>query len=114
MVCDDQGIILDVVARLSGSTHNSFVFRESSIGRLAAASRGEWRLLGDSGYPLWPYLFTPVANPGDVHDEDFNETHGVGRCEVEVALQMPPQARQGAPVFVSQVVRCDLCDSNVT
>jgi hypothetical protein len=52
VVCDHQGIILDVVARWPGSTHDSFVFRESSIGRLAAASRGEWRLLGDSGIRL--------------------------------------------------------------
>ncbi|CAL8266581.1 unnamed protein product [Merluccius merluccius] len=28
-------------------THDSFVFRESSTGRLAAASRAERRLLGD-------------------------------------------------------------------
>ena len=33
VVCDHQGIILDVVARWPGSTHDSF-FRESSIGRL--------------------------------------------------------------------------------
>ena len=63
VVCDHQGIILDVVARWPGSTHDSFVFRESSDGRLAATSRGEWRLLGDSGYPLRPYLIKPVANP---------------------------------------------------
>ena len=55
VVCDHQGIILDVVARWPGSTHDSFVFRESSIGRLAAASRGEWRLLGDRGSPLHTY-----------------------------------------------------------
>ena len=83
VVCDHEGIILDVVARWPGSTHDSFVFRESSLGRLAAASRGEWRLLGDSGYPLRPYLFTPVANPGDVHQEDFNEAHRLARCVVE-------------------------------
>ncbi|KAK0140211.1 putative nuclease HARBI1 [Merluccius polli] len=112
VVCDHQGIILDVVARWPGSTHDSFIFRESSIGRLAATSRGEWRLLGDSGYPLRPYLFTPVANPRDVHNEDFNEAHCVAR-EVEVALQMPPQVRRGATVLAREVVRCDLCDSNV-
>ncbi|KAK0141095.1 putative nuclease HARBI1 [Merluccius polli] len=83
VVCDHQGIILDVVARWPGSTHDSFVFRESSVGRLAATSRGEWRLLGDSGYPLRPYLLTPVANPRDVHDEEFNEAHRVARCVVE-------------------------------
>ena len=83
VVCDHQGIILDVVARWPGSTHDSFVFRESSIGRLAAASRGEWRLLGDSGYPLRPHLFTPVANPGDVHEEQYNEARRLARCIVE-------------------------------
>ena len=82
VVCNHQGIIFDVVARWPGSTHDSFVFRVLT-GRLAATSRGEWRLLGDSGYHLRPYLFTPVANPRDVHDEDFNEAHRVARCIVE-------------------------------
>lgn len=83
VVCDQQGIILDIVARWPGSTHDSFVFRESTIGRQAAASRGEWRLLGDSGYPLRPYLFTPVANPADQHDNAFNEAHHRARSVVE-------------------------------
>ncbi|KAK0149834.1 hypothetical protein N1851_009427 [Merluccius polli] len=99
-------------------THDSFVFRESSIGRLAAASRGEWRLLGDSGVLFglnslhqWLTLkisTRPTVWPGPVHRRAHNR-------EVEVALQMPPQVRRGgAPVLTREVVRCDLCDSNVT
>ncbi|XP_041934205.1 putative nuclease HARBI1 [Alosa sapidissima] len=83
LVCDHRGIILDVVARWPGSTHDSFVFRESTVGREATASRGEWRLLGDSGYPLWPYLFTPVANPEDNHQRAYNEAHRLARSVVE-------------------------------
>ncbi|KAK0147751.1 putative nuclease HARBI1 [Merluccius polli] len=121
MVCDHQGIILDVAARWPGSTHDSFVFRESSIGRLAAASRGEWWLLRDSGYPLRPCLFTPVANPRDVHDEDLKEAHRVARCIVErtigrwkLRFRCLHKSGGGAPVPAREVVRCDLCDSNVT
>ncbi|XP_062375190.1 putative nuclease HARBI1 [Sardina pilchardus] len=83
VVCDHRGIILDVVARWPGSTHDSFIFRESTIGREATASRGEWRLLGDSGYPLRPFLFTPVANPEDDHKRAFNEAHRLARSVVE-------------------------------
>ncbi|XP_030193756.1 putative nuclease HARBI1 [Gadus morhua] len=54
VVCDHQGIILDVVARWPGSTHDSFVF---------------------------------LANPGDVHEEQYNEAHRLARCIVERTIE---------------------------
>ncbi|CAM4272464.1 unnamed protein product [Leuciscus chuanchicus] len=52
----------------------------------AQNSKGQWRLLGDSGYPLRPYLFTPVANPVSNSEADFNEAHHVARSIVERTL----------------------------
>ncbi|KAL1279068.1 hypothetical protein QQF64_025741 [Cirrhinus molitorella] len=39
-----------------------------------------------SGYPLRPYLFTPVANPVSNSEADFNEAHRVARSIVERTL----------------------------
>ncbi|XP_067258730.1 putative nuclease HARBI1 [Chanodichthys erythropterus] len=83
VICDHKGLITDIVARWPGSTHDSFMFTNSSVGQEAQNSQGQWRLLGDSGYPLRPYLFTPVANPMNDRDTDFNEAHRVARSIVE-------------------------------
>ncbi|KAL2087188.1 hypothetical protein ACEWY4_018247 [Coilia grayii] len=86
VICDHQGVFLDVVARWPGSTHDAYVFQHSAIGREAAMSRGEWRLIGDSGYPLRPYLFTTVANPKDVREAAYNEAHRLARGIVERSI----------------------------
>ncbi|KAL2090743.1 hypothetical protein ACEWY4_013006 [Coilia grayii] len=86
VICDHQGVFLDVVARWPGSTHDAYVFQDSAIGREAAMSRGEWRLIGDSGYPLRPYLFTPVANPQDAREAAYNEAHRLARGVVERSI----------------------------
>ncbi|KAL2095531.1 hypothetical protein ACEWY4_007679 [Coilia grayii] len=38
VICDHQGVFLDVVARWPGSTHDAYVFQDSAIGREAAMS----------------------------------------------------------------------------
>lgn len=47
-----------------GSTHDSFIFRNSEINNLLRNIQNEhcW-LIGDSGYAQLPYLMTPVRNP---------------------------------------------------
>ncbi|XP_051962569.1 putative nuclease HARBI1 [Xyrauchen texanus] len=83
VICDHKGLITDIVARWPGSTHDSFIFTNSSVGQEAQNSQGQWRLLGDSGYPLRPYLFTSVANPMNNRETNFNESHRVARSIVE-------------------------------
>lgn len=39
--------------------------------------------VGDSGYPLEPWLFTPFANPTNEHEELFNELHKRTRNVIE-------------------------------
>ncbi|KAL2093153.1 hypothetical protein ACEWY4_010465 [Coilia grayii] len=62
------------------------VFQDSAIAREAAMSRGEWRLIGDSGYPLRTYLFTPVANPQDGREAAYNKAHRLARGIVERSI----------------------------
>ncbi|XP_056585856.1 putative nuclease HARBI1 [Triplophysa dalaica] len=83
VICDHKSLITDIVARWPESTHDSFMFTNSSVGQEAQNLQGQCRLLGDSGYPLRPYLFTPVANPMNNRETNFNEAHRVARSIVE-------------------------------
>ncbi|XP_069483827.1 putative nuclease HARBI1 [Ambystoma mexicanum] len=76
MVCDASKIITHCCARYPGSTHDSLVLRNSTLPRCMErhAGRRAW-LLGDGGYPLKLWLLTPVRNPQNRHEEDYNCSH---------------------------------------
>ncbi|CAF4848406.1 unnamed protein product [Pieris macdunnoughi] len=73
-VCDATLHILDVVARWRGSTHDSRIFRESQLRQRMESGEFQGRLLGDSGYALTPYLFTPILNPSLPQEEAYNHS----------------------------------------
>jgi nuclease HARBI1 len=75
--------IRDIVARWRGSTHDSRIFRESAIRERFEANQFCGRLIGDSGYPLMPYLFTPVLNPTSQNEEAYNTAHICTRNTIE-------------------------------
>lgn len=87
VVCNHQGIFCDIVAKWPGSTHDSFVWANSAVCQVAEEGgfRDSW-LLGDSGYPLRPYLLTPVQHPATNSEEQFNQAHGRTRSIVERAI----------------------------
>lgn len=68
-MCDSRLKIRDIVAHWRGSTHDARIFRESRIRQRFQNGDFNGRLLGDSGYGLMDYLFTPVLNP---HNEKGN------------------------------------------
>ncbi|CAG9124590.1 unnamed protein product [Plutella xylostella] len=72
VVCDATLQIMDFVARWRGSTHDSRIFTESSIKQRFERREFRGRLLGDSGYRLEPYLFTPITRPQNVAEEHYN------------------------------------------
>lgn len=75
---------LDSVARYPGSTHDSFIFSNSILKtKLENGDFGEGILLGDSGYPLKPYLMTPLRNPQIHAEKKYNESHILTRNTVE-------------------------------
>ena len=43
-------------------------------------------LLGDSGYPLQPWLLTPLLNPHGRGEEVYNRRHKTARCVIERAF----------------------------
>ncbi|XP_051975359.1 putative nuclease HARBI1 [Xyrauchen texanus] len=84
VVCDHQGMFTDIVAKWPGSTHDSFAWANSAICQMAEEGGfGDSWLLGDSGYPLRPYLLTPVQHPATIAEERFNQAHGRTRSIVE-------------------------------
>jgi len=52
--------IRNLVVQWSGSMHDSCIFKSSWIGARFVNGEINGILLGDSGYPLWQYLITPV------------------------------------------------------
>nr|XP_050040788.1 uncharacterized protein LOC126537743 [Dermacentor andersoni] len=63
-VCNDQNRFLDVVIGFPGSAHDARVLRESTFFEEAAAKCGDFYILGDSAYPLLPWLMTPYKDNG--------------------------------------------------
>nr|XP_046473769.1 putative nuclease HARBI1 isoform X1 [Neodiprion pinetum] len=66
MICDPELRILNVSARFPGSRHDAAIWMQSPVRNLMElchrqGERQTW-LLDDSGYPLEPWLLTPIPN----------------------------------------------------
>ncbi|XP_072166468.1 putative nuclease HARBI1 [Diadema setosum] len=78
---------LNVVARSPGSTHDSYIWDNCRLrdefreGRMPSG----W-LLGDSGYPLQPWLLTPILRPQNDSEERYNRSLVHTRVCVERAI----------------------------
>ncbi|XP_064074865.1 putative nuclease HARBI1 [Vanessa tameamea] len=83
VTCDASLRIRDIVARWRGSTHDARIFNESVLRERFEAGEFRGRLLGDSGYRLEPYLFTPILNPHNHAEQNYNEAHIATRNVVE-------------------------------
>ncbi|KAG0421325.1 hypothetical protein HPB47_002776 [Ixodes persulcatus] len=93
IVCDADLWILNVDATFPGSVHDSFVWRMSFLREAFLQGhflREDECLLGDSGYPLEPWLLNPVpGNPAVGSDEArFNQAHRSTRSVVERCIGM--------------------------
>ncbi|KAH7980386.1 hypothetical protein HPB49_015464 [Dermacentor silvarum] len=87
-ICDADMSILTVYPMRPGSDHDSFVWwttwlrRRFQAGRIA--NSGAY-LIGDSGYPLDPWLLTPVPGhpPMQTAEGKYNTAHATLRSVVE-------------------------------
>ncbi|KAF2880862.1 hypothetical protein ILUMI_25317 [Ignelater luminosus] len=88
IVCDPSLEILNINANCGGSSHDCFIWRQSSIKDLlhnhyANGRKGVW-LIGDSGYLLEPYWLTSFDQPEkDTPEAAFNSRHAAARNCVE-------------------------------
>ncbi|KAK4874307.1 hypothetical protein RN001_013667 [Aquatica leii] len=71
IICDANLSILNCNAMYPGSTHDAAIWQMSTVQRYLRENhvRGTW-LLGDSGYPLQPWLLTPIENAAEDSPED--------------------------------------------
>ncbi|XP_037576827.1 putative nuclease HARBI1 [Dermacentor silvarum] len=87
-ICDADMRILTVYPVRPGSDHDSFVWRTTWLRRWFQAGRianpGVY-LIGDSGYPLDPWLLTPVPGhpPMQTAEGKYNTAHATLRSVVE-------------------------------
>uniref|UniRef100_A0A3B4VLK6 DDE Tnp4 domain-containing protein n=1 Tax=Seriola dumerili TaxID=41447 RepID=A0A3B4VLK6_SERDU len=89
VVCDSKGIITNIVAKYSGSVHDSFILRNSAFfSNLRDGEYGDGWLLGDSVYPLHPFLLTPVMNPTTPGEHRYNQAHISTRNIVECTFSV--------------------------
>ncbi|XP_064641948.1 putative nuclease HARBI1 [Lineus longissimus] len=84
-VCSHDLKFTNIGARWPGATHDAFIWCNCSL--KAKMERGllddGGYLLGDSAYPLRPYLMTPVSHPEDAADRRYNVHHRRVRSIIE-------------------------------
>lgn len=84
ILCDSQFKIYDIDCRWPGSSHDSFILRQSTVfQKFDSNAMGDTLILGDSGYALSKWLMVPFSNPSSLPEERFNIAHKKGRCVVE-------------------------------
>ncbi|CAK1580470.1 unnamed protein product [Parnassius mnemosyne] len=87
IICDSDLNIINIDASFGGATHDAHIWKNSQISQHVQElhNRGEavW-LLGDSGYPLRPWLLTPIVNAEPVSAyEHYTNMHCLTRNTVE-------------------------------
>ncbi|XP_054084225.1 putative nuclease HARBI1 [Zeugodacus cucurbitae] len=88
-VCDHELIFRHVNAKFPGSCHDSGIWTTSParIKLIREHSNGAFKwLLGDSGYPLEPWLLTPLTSPETPNEQNFNIKHIRARNAIERAF----------------------------
>ena len=88
-VCDSRMDVLDVSVGWPGSMHDARIFRLSQVGKkLEREGLHTYHILGDSAYPLKPYLIVPFRDNGFLTPEEkhFNLQHSASRCIIERAF----------------------------
>lgn len=74
-----------MVTKWPGSTHDSFMLNNSAL-KERMEQHEDGLLLGDSGYPLKPWLMTPFNNPSHDSETRYNASHGKTRNIIERAF----------------------------
>lgn len=74
-VSDASLRIRNIVCRWPGSTHDMTIFNNSSLKRSFETGRyGRYLLIGDSGYPVLPYLMTKLQEARTPAENLYNES----------------------------------------
>lgn len=85
-VCDPDLQFLNSVARWPGSVHDLQILQNSPLYLTFEQGIIDGALLGDSGYPLKPWLLTPFLKPTTHEQRNYNAVHGSTQNTVERAF----------------------------
>lgn len=133
IVCGADLRIFSINANYPGSAHDAFIWRQSRVRtylhNLHVNGHERSWLLGDSGYPLEPFLLTPFNAPNENGPEyRFNLRHASARNVVERCIGvlktrfrclLKERSARYEPQFVGRIVNCcsvlhNMCiDNNV-
>uniref|UniRef100_A0A8C5DII3 Putative nuclease HARBI1 n=1 Tax=Gouania willdenowi TaxID=441366 RepID=A0A8C5DII3_GOUWI len=83
LVGDADLLITNCVVKWPGSVHDARILRESALYRKLQTNRPDGIILGDSAYPLLPWLMTPFLAPNTPEQAHFNTAHSKTRCAIE-------------------------------
>lgn len=84
VICDATLRVTDLVAKWPGSTHDSFMLMNSGTGiKFNEGQMQDGWLLGDSGYPLRPWLMTPIIHPATEAERRYTRAQCKTRSVVE-------------------------------
>jgi len=86
-IVNDRGIFTSFDVGWPGSVHDARVFRNSSFYKdYSNLIQGDDYLLGDSAYPISPFLIPPFKDPSSRKQKEFNRFHSRHRVVVENAF----------------------------
>lgn len=85
VIGDAERCVRHIVARWPGSAHDARIFNESTVRDEFehGARNNDGIILGDSAYPLLPYLITPIPAPATPAQRRFNRGH----CSTRVLVR---------------------------
>ncbi|KAJ2942141.1 hypothetical protein O0L34_g11054 [Tuta absoluta] len=89
-VTNAKGKIISINPNFPGSVHDAAVWRASALSshmetEFLQGMEDQW-LLGDKGYPLLPWLMTPVSAPETEAEINYNTAHTSARNIVEMTF----------------------------
>lgn len=86
-IVNDSGIFTSFDIGWPGSVHDARVFRNSSFYKnYSNLIQDDDYLLGDSAYPISPFLIPPFKDPTSRKHKEFNQFHSRHRVVVENAF----------------------------
>lgn len=117
IICDHQLKIRSIYANYGGSTHDSFIWRVSEAQQYIIniyQNRERCWFIGDSGYPLQPYLLNPFRNPANDSEIRFNNALAstrnlvercIGLLKMRFRCILKERSARYSPVFVCKMIK---------
>ncbi|KAG0413423.1 hypothetical protein HPB47_009427 [Ixodes persulcatus] len=107
-ICDHQNLFIDVHIGFSGSAHDARILKESPVFKDGEAKCAGGYLLGDSAYPLLPYVMTPFKSSNaalPTWKTAYNMKHGQQRVTIENTFGLLKQRFQKMYLVESASIR---------